>query len=222
MGDDQSSVTEGYAQGNEKHEQAHAHEYFGHDHGNKNEQAEGLLGGKAVTVEEPGGGGADDDGQGGRGSGDDEAVLEGAEEDFVAEKESIPFGREPGPIKVEPRVVEGINNEKDNREVEEGEDSNGPAAEEGALDGWSLGQPPAPSQRHQGGCIRHRHAHSMRTLRQAGQPKIRYGSPVSMRQARTVLRMSMAMVIGPTPPGTGVIARHFGATASKSTSPTSR
>ncbi len=41
-------------------------------------------------------------------------------------------------------------------------------------------------------------------------------------QARMVLRISMAMVMTPTPPGTGVIASHFSATASKSTSPTSR
>ncbi len=40
------------------------------------------------------------------------------------------------------------------------------------------------------------------------------------RHAFTVLAMSMAMVMGPTPPGTGVMARHLGATASKSTSPT--
>ena len=40
--------------------------------------------------------------------------------------------------------------------------------------------------------------------------------------AVTVLAMSMAIVIGPTPPGTGVIAAHRSATASKSTSPTMR
>lgn len=36
--------------------------------------------------------------------------------------------------------------------------------------------------------------------------------PFWMRAAVSVLRMSMAMVIGPTPPGTGVMALHFGAT----------
>ena len=42
------------------------------------------------------------------------------------------------------------------------------------------------------------------------------------RHALIVLDMSMAIVIGPTPPGTGVIAEHLGATDAKSTSPTSR
>ena len=40
--------------------------------------------------------------------------------------------------------------------------------------------------------------------------------------AVTVLAISMAIVIGPTPPGTGVMAAHRSATASKSTSPTIR
>jgi hypothetical protein len=39
------------------------------------------------------------------------------------------------------------------------------------------------------------------------------------RAASTVLRRSMAMVMGPTPPGTGVMWLAFPATASKSTSP---
>ena len=49
---------------------------------------------------------------------------------------------------------------------------------------------------------------------------------VSMPAARladkTVLYISMVMVIGPTPPGTGVISEAFSLTAWKSTSPTSR
>ena len=45
---------------------------------------------------------------------------------------------------------------------------------------------------------------------------------VRRSQAVTVLLINIAIVIGPTPPGTGVIAEHLGATASKSTSPTSR
>src|SRR5207245_4614352 len=40
--------------------------------------------------------------------------------------------------------------------------------------------------------------------------------------ALTVFDINIAMVIGPTPPGTGVIALHFGATSSNATSPTSR
>lgn len=39
-------------------------------------------------------------------------------------------------------------------------------------------------------------------------------APVCWRQALTVLAISMAMVIGPTPPGTGVMARHLGTTSS--------
>ena len=39
--------------------------------------------------------------------------------------------------------------------------------------------------------------------------------------AATVFDISIATVIGPTPPGTGVILEHLGATFSKSTSPTS-
>jgi hypothetical protein len=46
--------------------------------------------------------------------------------------------------------------------------------------------------------------------------------PVCCLHALTVFAISNAIVIGPTPPGTGVIARHFGATFSKSTSPTNR
>ncbi len=42
------------------------------------------------------------------------------------------------------------------------------------------------------------------------------------RQAFTVFDISIAIVIGPTPPGTGVIAAAFCATSSKATSPTSR
>src|SRR5262249_27022216 len=40
--------------------------------------------------------------------------------------------------------------------------------------------------------------------------------------ARTVLYSSMVMVMGPTPPGTGVMAEASGRTTSKSTSPVSR
>ena len=43
-----------------------------------------------------------------------------------------------------------------------------------------------------------------------------------LSQAVTVFAMSIAMVMGPTPPGTGVMTEHFGATVSKSTSPTRR
>ena len=42
------------------------------------------------------------------------------------------------------------------------------------------------------------------------------------RAALTVFDINIAIVIGPTPPGTGVIAAVFGATSSKATSPTSR
>ena len=49
----------------------------------------------------------------------------------------------------------------------------------------------------------------------------RGGSSARRRAAQSVLRSSIAMVIGPTPPGTGVIAPATSATASKSTSPTS-
>jgi hypothetical protein len=45
---------------------------------------------------------------------------------------------------------------------------------------------------------------------------------VSASAAFTVFVRSIATVIGPTPPGTGVIAAAFSATASKSTSPTRR
>src|SRR5579863_2628534 len=46
--------------------------------------------------------------------------------------------------------------------------------------------------------------------------------PLCREQASSVLRNSMAMVIGPTPPGTGVIAPATFAAASNSTSPISR
>ncbi len=50
-----------------------------------------------------------------------------------------------------------------------------------------------------------------------------YGSPwMLMRAAARVFTSSMAMVIGPTPPGTGVIASAFSDTGPKSTSPTRR
>ena len=42
------------------------------------------------------------------------------------------------------------------------------------------------------------------------------------RAAFTVFDINIAIVIGPTPPGTGVIAAAFLATSSKATSPTSR
>src|SRR6185503_7151125 len=49
------------------------------------------------------------------------------------------------------------------------------------------------------------------------------GSPRPSRRhaATSVLRISMAMVIGPTPPGTGVMAAATSAASSKATSPTS-
>ena len=63
----------------------------------------------------------------------------------------------------------------------------------------------------------------LRPLRTSGA-----GSPLEVRlpvpcarAARRVLTSSIARVIGPTPPGTGVIARARSAAASKSTSPTS-
>ena len=49
-----------------------------------------------------------------------------------------------------------------------------------------------------------------------------YPIPANRRQDAIVFAMSIAMVIGPTPPGTGVIARHFGATSANATSPTIR
>ena len=45
--------------------------------------------------------------------------------------------------------------------------------------------------------------------------------PAAILAEAMVLCMSMVMVIGPTPPGTGVMAAAFSLTASKSTSPTS-
>ena len=47
-------------------------------------------------------------------------------------------------------------------------------------------------------------------------------SPCWRRAAVRVLEMSMAMVMGPTPPGTGVMAAQRGETEAKSTSPTMR
>src|SRR5216110_58781 len=48
-----------------------------------------------------------------------------------------------------------------------------------------------------------------------------FGFQVMVRSAaRTVLRMSIAIVIGPTPPGLGVILPAMGSKALKSTSPT--
>jgi len=46
--------------------------------------------------------------------------------------------------------------------------------------------------------------------------------PLRRRNALTVFLMSMATVMGPTPPGTGVIMEAIGETDGKSTSPTSR
>ena len=48
------------------------------------------------------------------------------------------------------------------------------------------------------------------------------GSAARRRAASSVFWSSIAIVIGPTPPGTGVIAPATSATASKSTSPTRR
>src|SRR5207302_4358193 len=45
---------------------------------------------------------------------------------------------------------------------------------------------------------------------------------LSIRAALTVFDINIAIVIGPTPPGTGVIAFALGATSAKATSPTSR
>ncbi len=45
---------------------------------------------------------------------------------------------------------------------------------------------------------------------------------LSSRHALTVFAMSIAIVIGPTPPGTGVIAEALAATSSNATSPTNR
>ena len=54
--------------------------------------------------------------------------------------------------------------------------------------------------------------------------KYYYGRIAGMRPraALIVFEISIAIVMGPTPPGTGVIARQRGATASKSTSPVRR
>ncbi len=52
-------------------------------------------------------------------------------------------------------------------------------------------------------------------------PARRYQAGLSFADC-TVLYRSMVMVMGPTPPGTGVIARHLRATSSNFTSPTSR
>ena len=47
-------------------------------------------------------------------------------------------------------------------------------------------------------------------------------TPAAYCAARSVFRSSIAIVIGPTPPGTGDIADAFSATAAKSTSPARR
>ena len=44
---------------------------------------------------------------------------------------------------------------------------------------------------------------------EAGPRHRRAGALASWRRASSVLRMSMAMVMGPTPPGTGVMARRL-------------
>ncbi len=49
---------------------------------------------------------------------------------------------------------------------------------------------------------------------------LRYIEAAKRSAEAMVLAMSMAMVMGPTPPGTGAMARHFGATSWKATSPT--
>ena len=59
----------------------------------------------------------------------------------------------------------------------------------------------------------------VREARQAGKIKQRVGS--SREAARMQFSSSIAMVIGPTPPGTGVIQPATSFTASKSTSPAS-
>src|SRR5262249_27861550 len=83
------------------------------------------------------------------------------------------------------------------RHLDECADGHGPPL----LGGGTLHQDPSPA--------RHRLIHA--------------DAPAVWRSAAvTVLTRSMATVIGPTPPGTGVIAPATGATASKSTSPTRR
>ena len=61
----------------------------------------------------------------------------------------------------------------------------------------------------------------------AGDPGLEAGHSLEFRwmlmsAAFRVLTSSMAIVIGPTPPGTGVIASAFWETAAKSTSPSNR
>jgi hypothetical protein len=45
----------------------------------------------------------------------------------------------------------------------------------------------------------------------SGKRKLFTASHPAILAALSVFFMSMAMVMGPTPPGTGVMARHFGA-----------
>src|SRR6267143_4103111 len=67
--------------------------------------------------------------------------------------------------------------------------------------------------------------HLLQASRQLGDREHRarraHATPSWRSVARKVLRRSIAIVIGPTPPGTGVIARARAATLSNSTSPTS-
>lgn len=62
----------------------------------------------------------------------------------------------------------------------------------------------------------------MRPVGETLRHQARLSPPHAISAARTVLLSSIAMVIGPTPPGFGVIAPATSRTASKSTSPTSR
>ena len=81
-----------------------------------------------------------------------------------------------------------------------------------------LRQPQLAAQPHRQGqpCIGHQpvvvngDVNTVTTLARAAQA----GTPAAWRAARSVLASSIAMVIGPTPPGTGVIADAFSATAS--------
>lgn len=99
MGDNDGEVSQEEKK-KEKDKKEHAHENSGHDHRDKDKRLHEAMGGKIVTIEQPGAEGTEESGEGGGDGSDEYAIAEGLEKHWVVEKGITPFEGEVFPSKV--------------------------------------------------------------------------------------------------------------------------
>jgi hypothetical protein len=140
VGEKDREEAEVHPEGDEKEEQADAHEDLRHDQGGEDHGVVGLLKARGKAVQGEGRRRPDQDGDEGGPEGDDEAVFQGVPDLPLVEEPEIPLEGPPLPGASEPGGVEGIDDEHHDGQV--GEDQHGDRRDKG--DPAPLHSPPPP------------------------------------------------------------------------------